>query len=611
MGVTNLTSFINSRPEFTIEHFELRDTRLIIDASNIKHRLHQCSLNENINVFGGNLTLFAKTLKIFLRCLQSANIRPIFVCDGAKDITVHDKTEEQLRRARNIFTSTRQVYDDRAGYASQVTSDNLSNVYISIISEFNMDIYSCMFEADAEIARLSNHHKAPILSHDSDFFLMDLENGIIGFSPRDFLNNNGRQFINCKLYRRNHFVRSFPGLDEQCLPLVGVLIGNDFVPEEKFHQLIYKHGDFVVSSDEQWSSCQERHEKMLKVLYFLTNKTPERAINRIIQIYDCDGETDEKVLKEYLTRNMQFYDIPTGDNHFEVAIAKIYQWANPEQVRRISDHLLNYLRFNTSDLLELLHKTCLFMRPIIDDFGIVESSRACSYQIHGVVLRLLRWTDNDNKPFSLYDRLGDDYCEHKIEPVIRLPNYGLIRMNIYDILTSTPKSCLRLLLATIYGDMLSYWDSSEIYKSWLTAENAAQANLIKLLLDYIDIMNPDNKSPERFKRAIFTTFLYYTHGRDQIYQRYGSYEFMYEIDKSYLKEPIYRADYCMIIMHWITRFAAVIQQFNMLNSLLNEPMPRMRIHNWFNAVLIYNLTLNTRESDRALHGYERAQLAYS
>ena len=79
MGVRGLHKFFKS----TTEEYELKDTRLAIDAANLLHELYFVS--PATTSYGGDYNVFAKCIEIFCNRLKNAKVTPYFVFDGASE----------------------------------------------------------------------------------------------------------------------------------------------------------------------------------------------------------------------------------------------------------------------------------------------------------------------------------------------------------------------------------------------------------------------------------------------------------------------------------------------------------------------------------------------
>lgn len=635
MGVRGLKTFIENNPDLVFADYQLKNCHLIIDANNIKSmifiRTHE---NDRADLFGGDMTRFGNSIKVFLNNLMKANVTPIFVYDGAKDTETHDKTAEQLRRSLQRFDQTSNI--NKYGFGDLIMPMNTSLVFSSIVLDYGYKIVACMFEADNEIARLSNHYKGPILSNDSDFLLMNLDHGVISFDTGEFLKisaRNNKQTtvdpISCRLFTQDKFVQMFPGLDKLCLPLLGVLAGNDYVNEEKFEKILTQLPSHTIREKAGLTNKQFKqklshsHQRILKVLYFFCDKTPNEAVNQICAKFMKDKRIS---IKEFINKNQQFYDIP-AENEFNQALKNLCLNGSRRvfesmaefdgKVGELSKYFITCLEKHalTFRVLEIMHRNIMFLTPNIEDFSQPKSSRTCLTRILRVSLRLLRTHNDECRPLIMYDRVGRKYEESNIKELEGLEEFGSIDYMIYDLISMTHESRLDLLLSTFRCSIEEFDSGLSAYCLFFDYSNAQQAFCVKLILDYICMEEAGNKLSKRFMHAVYTTFAYYLSRTDEVYKHIcltstSIQESVFNINRYHLTNPPRGDRYDMRIMHQLSQFQTIIHGFTMLNSLLGEPIARIRVDAWLNACLIYNLTDKTGKSNKALHRHEKVRIAY-
>lgn len=50
----------------------------------------------------------------------------------------------------------------------------LRTLFIAVLKEFGVEVVQCQYEADGDIASLARGLKCPVISNDSDFYVMDV-----------------------------------------------------------------------------------------------------------------------------------------------------------------------------------------------------------------------------------------------------------------------------------------------------------------------------------------------------------------------------------------------------------------------------------------------------
>ncbi len=134
---------------------------------------------------------------------------------------------------------------------------------LSLIKKRKIEYYVADGEADREIAALANHHKCPVVSSDSDFFIFDLKYGLIYFDR--FCSE--RQ-IN-SFYDVRDFMEQFK-LKKEFRRVIPVIFGNDFIKVGK------NRHDFgpILSELSEYETCESylaTREETTRKNYEVTN----------------------------------------------------------------------------------------------------------------------------------------------------------------------------------------------------------------------------------------------------------------------------------------------------------------------------------------------------
>lgn len=115
------------------------------------------------------------------------------------------------------------------------------DIYRTVLKELNISFAVCDFEVDKEIGILANTLNYPVLSNDSDFFILPLTGGFISFENIEFNlqeirkeNNRLLRFLSARLYHIDNFVQFFPSFGREVLPLLAAILGNDYIDEDLF-----------------------------------------------------------------------------------------------------------------------------------------------------------------------------------------------------------------------------------------------------------------------------------------------------------------------------------------------------------------------------------------
>lgn len=88
----------------------------------------------------------------------------------------------------------------------------LKSVFLSVLKEFKIEVIQCQYEADGDIAALSRGLKCPVVSNDSDFYVMDVLVVPLSLmelnSPVKCSEGPSKFAIQCKLFQMEDFLKA-------------------------------------------------------------------------------------------------------------------------------------------------------------------------------------------------------------------------------------------------------------------------------------------------------------------------------------------------------------------------------------------------------------------
>ena len=193
-------------------------SHLIIDGSNICYKLYKDKCDWS---FGGEYDKFSHVVKEFFE--EARFNHPIVIFDGPR---YDDKKDDTVRNRRDqslVELHDSQCANDKLGNTSVATLFPIS-VFRNVLTDLGIKFHTANGDADNLIAALANHHKCPVLSSDSDFFLFPLKCGVIYFDR--YCNKETRRY---SLFNIDEFKRQFRLQEyEQCL-MIPTFFGNDFI----------------------------------------------------------------------------------------------------------------------------------------------------------------------------------------------------------------------------------------------------------------------------------------------------------------------------------------------------------------------------------------------
>lgn len=263
MGILGLMSYINNRSDRFLDPFELHDTHLVIDGCSLCSQLYNRCVKSNC-AFGGDYDKYAHCVDKFFSDLLKCNIIPLVLFDGGREVKKLQTTMIRLRQRIKVVSK----YDPTAKL--KFFPLLMRDVFVDVMREKGLKCVQCSFEADKEIAAIAKVLRCPVLSFDSDFYIYDvlyipintLESGV-WMNP-----DKGRFVKHCKIYRFEHLLRSFSGLDRSLLPLAAAVLGNDYVKRKTFKDFFrnLKITKFAKRS------CSKHHKRIEALLNWLNQQ---------------------------------------------------------------------------------------------------------------------------------------------------------------------------------------------------------------------------------------------------------------------------------------------------------------------------------------------------
>ena len=203
--------------------------------------IHCEELPDYALLYGGNYQLYGKRVQLFVRTFRQLGIDLVFFVDGPLGINeaeLQAKLPEQKKRyqlcLQRIATEA-EICEQKKDSTSLVwdTPQLASTQVLMTLRDAGAQIIICQGEADMEIAQYARSHVEVlgILSNDTDFSIMknttlfplSLNHNILGIKSQMI----GIKSIVCEMVSPTTLASSL-GLEEQQLPDLSILCGNDF-----------------------------------------------------------------------------------------------------------------------------------------------------------------------------------------------------------------------------------------------------------------------------------------------------------------------------------------------------------------------------------------------
>ncbi|KAK9884467.1 hypothetical protein WA026_007310 [Henosepilachna vigintioctopunctata] len=277
MGVRGFTTYMSNHSHLFHEAYKLKNTYIIIDGSGVSINLYQWYTRSN-DCFGGDYDNYANTVYKFFHLLKTCNVIPLILFDGGYE----------NRKLRTVFSRMR----NRIGAINRLNSETEGSICVfplfikELFKEIALELgIKCIrndYESDSEIACLAGNLGCPILGYDSDFYFFD--SLYIPFKKFEmkimkvFNKESGEYepYIPCEVYKIDKFLKYFGGLDKTNLPLLPVLLGNDYVSRSLF-SVFYRHMKLKKSRIEN-----DQQRRIKTVISWLRHETLESGISKIL-----------------------------------------------------------------------------------------------------------------------------------------------------------------------------------------------------------------------------------------------------------------------------------------------------------------------------------------
>ncbi|XP_076473393.1 protein asteroid-like [Bombus vancouverensis nearcticus] len=322
MGIPGLTAYINKHRFNFLEHYELRDTYLVIDGNNINYLLYRKCTHNNWT-FGGDYDNYKQYVSDFFDDLLKCNVTPLVFLDGAVESKKFKTIIRRVKSKLNILPTSA----FKTNYPEIIFPLLKQKVFIDVMKEKNVQIVQCLFEADDIIASVAKILNCPVLSHDSDFYTY----GSL-YIPFNTLNTyvvknpNGNGYMKCcKIYKIEKLFKYFTGLDQSKMILASILLGNDYVEpgtfKNFFHYLkldsssvnYYTRQQYCINKILLWLSKYSLHDAIIEILSRLIMPMRQKMLDLIeISINGCRDECAEILItlgfsRDYITHVNTYY----------------------------------------------------------------------------------------------------------------------------------------------------------------------------------------------------------------------------------------------------------------------------------------------------------------
>lgn len=622
MGIQSFTTYMNHRSAQYFEKYRLENCNLVIDCHSVCNKLYNWEHNLwrsgfSSYCYGGDYDKYANIVKSFFQLLLRCNVTPYMIFDGCNE---NDKVSLIKKRLdEKVKTNSEITPVSKHGDLYHLGSSALRYAFKDVVIELQLKSYTCLDHANRSMASLANHLKCPVLSADSDFFILGAM--YIPFSTiKCQVPENGDPYINCELYKMETLINN---LNRQAnLPyLLPVLLGNNQFNTEILKPFYRKFKIFgrkqeIVKLVFKWLSTKPSFEMAIReIVKSFPSKAQRCAIFNIITT------TISKYTPVSITPLLEYFDLQVNE---DVNICNLYFGINLKPIAQefgVTLSEADNANIKVGGLFEKKIISCqypacfidmlnnrYFVWPNIEDCSKPDAN-TIGYEIMAAIHNILVQTSA--KPLTVLKRIDKELEDYPL-PLVQnqLPSieeieyilperrqqliFEILKMdkNYYEILNDFPKKWHLFLLSLLYSSSKSQLQLPFIYSliiCFITL-NYVDLNLGGFYRSVEDLPNrskpsksADNSVPNENDFPIIT--------------REDSVIFMHKVIKHFEKDNDDNAEtYDRIIMHSMSEFQCVFLHLKFLNALINYPFEDTFIYNVIDGSFIYNMTKNLRNN---------------
>ena len=276
MGIRGLTTYIAKNSDQYLQPYELEHCNVVIDGNNIACQLYNWVSKCN-SAFGGDYDKYANCVENFFNNLLKCEVKPLVIFDGGYETkkipTVHERLKNKLVTAKSVYS----LIQSKLNFFPLFMKD----VFMDVLRSLKISFAQSDFEADGEIAAIARKLHCPVLSYDSDFYIFDvlyIPLSSVTLEPVKYIasdNKSTKYFISCKIYRIETFLNSLGGLDKALLPVVAVVLGNDYIEKQVLQNFL---SQIKCPKSRNLNTTQRQ---IVGILHWLRHETLETAVTKV------------------------------------------------------------------------------------------------------------------------------------------------------------------------------------------------------------------------------------------------------------------------------------------------------------------------------------------
>ncbi len=460
--------------------------------------------------------------------------------------------------------------------------------------------------------------KCPVLSNDSDFYVFDLNAGVI---PIDSIDNSWTmrsvfdqisgdlkyKFIDCNLYQIDNLIEYFPGLQREILPLFSTLMGNDYVESHVFDN-IFSVIPNVCSNTRNKSKglhVGKRHSRMIKLLNWLRNRSVDETVQFLINFLK---KNDRNKALDLLKLSLESYaegncdsdifniDFETQfDGNCVAILSSLMLKTNNSLPKWFNDEFQKSLL--STKFMNIIEMKCDFLSPRIEDFSLL-SSYTCTLKLRKFIYGLLRTNDELN-PITVYDRVKTQFSSFQIEPYLKAPNNQILP-NLHNLrdLNLNERKILLFDILSVNEELLENLKNLFLCSDpEITAKhNDIEGAVFLIIVIKYWISNCQNEIWIEFIYSLLTNMIFcghigsYTKVKFILFPKLSIKETV-EVLSEFISRPKHNCAkiFQPRIVHYFNEFQSCLQHIKYLYSLFDFPLGQPFY--FLSGTFIYNLTV--------------------
>lgn len=521
---------------------------------------------------------------------------------ASKARTLSGRSSQQLRGidAMNEFSMTRQ---------SIIRYDMIRHVFFDKAKEGGFKIIPTVYDADQEMAHMANELNCPVLTNDSDFMIFDLKRGFILMDLFDAGNQGfdreSESFtIRCQVFSQTRITRLLTGLDKRTIPLLSVLVGNDYIQARNFDYVVRQ-----LCSGPYRGPLKTRnnvsHKQIAKLLEWMRDKTLKQCVNLILEL--AGRSTDRLELFKSIASILKCYNTKERYNfHSEIekalpSITNGFVTVNPaaylKRIMAYGSHmqLVLDLIFSTDHVTELGagvlgQKSPLYVksRPISLALVLLRPN-----VLLGMNESLKKWEAHKYQHY-MHDLIDGQLVKVVSEQIDFLTGFGsLTLLNCYTIIMMDAKEKRIMAMACFHTDAGEMNKMRQALAPVFRDDFLSEAVVCFTLVRYI--RNETGKIPAMaFVNALLLSIFHYAHLRGRLSYEMRRVDFYYldwftRLNATFSKHRTTKSNYKQIT-HSIRELVSAYEGYSLINTLLDSPIHSFSMGKFFNSTLIFNLT---------------------